>query len=963
MTSIDDVPRNSKVITHIFFLLISFSIFNGLVLANSPTSNSRLSGDIDKIIAKMSVEEKVGQVFMPPFKATFYNTKDEQFQEISKQVRDFHVGGLCLSSGDPYSAALNIKRFQKMADLPLLISADFEWGTPMRLNRGTRFPENMGIAATGNDNHAFEAGRITAFEARALGVHITFSPVLDVNNNPDNPIINNRSYGDNPHIVSEMGTAYIQGVQSARVAACAKHYPGHGDTDQDSHMLLPTINVSKARLDSLELVPFSSAIRSGVKTVMVGHIAFTSNQSGNTPATLSPYFLKHVLRDSLGFDGVIITDALRMAGIVNEYWPGESAVRALNAGADILLMPSGFELAYNTVVEAVQNGRISMERLNNAVRHILELKKWAGVDERRFPNVELLDEELANPKNIAKAERMFSESITLVKDSLNSVPLDAGSIDSMVSIIVTDDNSGGFPGNMFLEEIDNRIDNNRAFLISPQTSDSIYIEMEKCVERSDAVVLGVFVRYSTKKGTISLPQHQINWLRKILKANNKIITVGFGTPYLLRFIPEVPTYLVTFSTSEPSQRAVVRSIFGEEPITGKLPIALSNKFETSHGLNRDIYSNQWKYGVHPELSKKLVDLVKRGIADSVAPGMAFYIAQNDKVLVTEGVGHFTYGLDSPEVTRNTVFDLASLTKVIGTTSLAMKMYEQNLLHLNKPVSSYIPEFTGGRKDSVLIKHLLTHTSGLPWIRLYEVAEEPSKVTEVISQSDLIFDPGDSTVYSDMNLILLGIIVEKLGQSTLGDLSQKLIFQPLGMSSTQFNPAGNIPEQIAPTEFDKHYRHRQIQGEVHDENASFMGGVAGHAGLFSNIEDLGKIAQMYLSNGYYNGYKIFRQGTICKFTEKQIVDRNSMRALGWDKPNYTDRNFGKYFSSEAFCHTGFTGTSIVIDPKFDVIIILLTNRVYPTRDNLGITEFRKAFHDTIMQSVLTLEELRSANEHK
>jgi len=244
-----------------------------------------------------------------------------------------------------------------------------------------------------------------------------------------------------------------------------------------------------------------------------------------------------------------------------------------------------------------------------------------------------------------------------------------------------------------------------------------------------------------------------------------------------------------------------------------------------------------------------------------------------------------------------------------------------------------------------------------------VAEEPSEVTEIISQSNLIFSPGDSTVYSDINMILLGIILEKLGQKTLDNLSQELVFQPLGMLTTHFNPAENILEQIAPTEYDKNYRHRQIQGEVHDENASFMDGVAGHAGLFSNIEDLGKLAQMYLSNGYYNGHKLFRHSTICEFTKNQLVNSNSTRALGWDKPNYSDRNFGKYFSSEAYCHTGFTGTSIVIDPKFNVIIILLTNRVYPTRDNMRITEFRKTFHNTIMESVLTPEEVRLLIEHK
>jgi len=927
----------------------------------TPQVESPALANIDRTIASMTVEEKVGQVFMPTFRAVFYNNDNAEFERVARQVKDYHIGGLYVFAGDPYSAAINVKRFQEMADIPLIISSDFEWGIPMRINPGTRFPENMGISASRDVDEAYTAGKITAKEARVLGVHITFSPDLDVNNNPDNPIINNRSFSEDPALVAKMGTAYLKGVQSEHVAACGKHFPGHGDTDQDSHILLPTIDATRARLDSVELVPFKAAIDAGVKTIMAGHIALPNLPSGNTPATLSPYLLQNVLRDSLGFKGAIITDAMRMGGIVRGYWPGEAAIDALNAGADIILMTPDFELAYDTVVDAVRDGRIPMERLNSAVRHVLELKKWTRVDENRYPDLKKLEKEVDSPKNLAKADKMFVKSITLVKDSLHSVPLDAGSIDSMVSIIVTDDIRYGFPGGSFLAGINSRVDNNKTFLIGPETSDSVYAEVANAIDSSDAVALGVFVRFGTAKGTIGLPERQAKWLKEVLRKDKPIVTVGFGTPYLLRFFPDASTYLATYSTSSESQRTVVRSIFGEVPITGKLPISLPAGYKMGHGLDRDVYSNVWKSDPQPKRFQKVFDLVEQGIADSVAPGMAFYIARHGKVLAKEGFGHFTYNEGSPEVTPETIFDLASVTKVTATTPLAMKMYEQHLLHLDEPVKAYLPEFSGGMKDSVTVYNLLTHTAGLPpFIKFWEVLDDSTAVVDSILHTPLIYTPGDSSVYSDLGLILMGKILEKLGQKPEDQLVQDMIYKPLGMHNTEYKPAREIWSQIAPTEFDRAYRHKQIQGEVHDENAAFLGGVAGHAGLFSTVGDLGRYAQMYLSNGYYDGKKFLHESTIKRFTTRQNLVGGSTRAIGWDTPSRRSWS-GEYMSPETFLHTGYTGTSIVVDPKWDVIIILFTNRVYPTRQNLKILRFRPKFHNAVMEALLTPEELEQAKE--
>lgn len=917
---------------------------------------------IEEQIAGMSLEEKIGQMFMPIFSATYYNDDNAAFEEVARWIEDYHIGGLIMFGGDPYAGARNIYRFQKLSPRPLLMASDFEWGVPMRLSAGTRYPENMAIAAAGNPGYAYQQGVITAREAKALGIHITFSPALDINNNPDNPIINVRSYGEDPETVVKFGTEYIRGLQSEHVAATAKHFPGHGDTDVDSHLHLPAINAGRDRLDSLEFVPFVEAIEAGTKLIMSTHLALPELPSGNTPATLSPYILTDILRDSLGYEGVIVTDAMNMGGIVRGYWPGEAAVKAVQAGNDIVLFSPDFEMAYHAVLEAAREGRIAMESINASVKRILELKEWVNVDEVRYPDLAEVERILEDPENLQKAEKVFRESMTLVRDENKVLPMDAGQIDNLATIILTDNLRFGYPGRTFASSITSRVDRNRVISIGPQASDSVLTHAAEVIEKSDAVAVGVFVRFASFKGTINLPEQLGEFLTEVLKKEKPIVTVGFGSPYLLRYFPSARTYMVTYSTSYEVQRSAAAALFGEQAIEGKLPVSLPAGYEAGHGLEREPYTNVWTENLQPDRFDKVFDLIQEGIADSVAPGMAVYVAREGKVLAKQGFGRFTYDKSSPAVDSETIFDLASITKVMATTPLAMKMYERDYLHLDKPVSAYLPEFSGGMKDSVKVRHLLTHTAGLqPFIKFWEVADDPSEVYDIIVNSDLIYPPGDSTRYSDLGLILTGKIIEKLGRRPLGELVQLELYDPLGMDQTQYRPPERIWSQIAPTEFDRAYRDRQIQGEVHDENAAFMGGVAGHAGLFSTLDDMGRYAQMLLRNGYYDQMKHLRSSTIDRFTSRQNIVEGSTRALGWDTPRRKGSLYGKYFSEEAFGHTGYTGTSMIIDPKYDIIVILLTNRVYPSREQQKIYQFRPRFHNAVMEALLSEKELNATEK--
>lgn len=921
-------------------------------------AQSNLESSIKREIAAMSLEEKVGQLFFITVDSRYHHDASRTFQEWSKWIKKYHAGGLSVYGGNMYAAAQNIGRLQRISERPLLVASTLEWGLPMRLESGTRFPENMAIGATRNPDYAYRQGKIVAREMRATGFHINFAPVVDVNNNPDNPIINVRSYGEDPGMVSRLAVRFIEGLQEGGLAATAKHYPGHGDTNADSHLLLPYILADRARLDSLELVPFAVAVKASVKVVMTAHIALPGLPSGEKPATFSAYLLNDILRDSLGFKGLIVTDALNMGGVVNGYWPGEAAVKAIQAGSDMILLPPDFELAWKTVLKAVKEDRIPEKRIDESLRRILKLKQELNIEENRYPDMQQISRVLEDPSSELLAEKIFRESLTLVKDENYTLPLDAGKIDSATAVILTDEIRSGFPGDVFLDEIGKRIDRLRVFQIGPDPSDELLTEAEQAIRTTDAAILGAFVQFRDFKGSIGLPGKQADWLNRMLQQNPSLVTVGFGNPYLLRYFPQAPAYMATYSVAGASQRAAVEAVFGEIPISGKLPITLPSGYPFGHGLIRNRSSNIWAEKPDPARFRPVVQMIEEAISDSVAPGMAVYIAREGTVRVARGFGNFTYQKDSPKVTRNTIYDLASLTKVVAATPVAMHMYEQNLLHLNKPVSSYIPEFKGGLKDSVTVRNLLTHSGGLGWIPFWRELDDPAGLVDRIAREPLAYKPADSTVYTDLGPMLIQKIVEKLGGKPFDDLAYEELYQPMGMEHTRFNPPASWKNRIAPTEYDRVYRHRQIRGEVHDENAAFLGGVSGHAGLFSTIGDLGRYGQLLLSNGYLNGTKYFNSTIIDLFTTRQNLPPGSSRALGWDTPEADDPVFGSYFSSQAFCHTGFTGTSIAIDPKYDIVIILLTNRVYPTRENHRLRQFRPAFHNTVMEMLLSREE-RSA----
>jgi beta-N-acetylhexosaminidase len=540
----------------------------------------------------MTLDEKVGQLIIPAAVGMFSNQESDTFKQIRRDIVDFHVGGYHMlgdadSLHDPAGVTLLINRMQEMAKLPLLVTADFEGGVGIRYLGATRFPRAMAIGATMDEQLAYLAGKATAEEARAIGVNVNFYPVVDVNNNARNPIINIRSFGGDPELVSRMARAYIRGSQSAGVMATAKHFPGHGDTSTDSHLELPSIDVDRARLDRVELPPFRAAVQEGVGGVMTAHIALPRIEPSGVPATLSRKMLTDVLRHDLGFGGVIFTDAMVMRGITAHYPEGEAAVRSIAAGADVILFPSSVETTFRALKQAVESGELSQSRLDTSVRRILEAKARLGLDNSRTTDPSRLDLLLGTAEHRQAARQIIESAVTLVRDNQKVLPLRLTGEQRVLFASLVDNNEGwrdGAPGQTFLRELLNRHPKTTAVRISDRTSPAEFELIGKLAGLSDVVIVNAFIRVSAFKGSIDLTEGEIELLKQLSASGRPFVLVLYGSPYLISAVPELPTYILTYEYYPEAEIASLRAVLGEIPFRGKLPIELPGFYGIGHSL-------------------------------------------------------------------------------------------------------------------------------------------------------------------------------------------------------------------------------------------------------------------------------------------------------------------------------------------------------------------------------------------
>ena len=918
---------------------------------------------------KMSVDEKIGQLLFTTYHGVLTPTDSETYAKIVHDVVDLHCGGFInithispigIEKSQTYATAVLNNQLQAKAKLPLLIGADFERGAGMRLDEGTSFPTAMALAAGGKTEDAYTMGKITALEARAVGIQWIYAPVSDVNNNPGNPIINTRSFGENPARVAQFVGAFVRGVEENGGLATAKHFPGHGDTAADSHIDLPVITADRERLEKLELVPFRAAIEAGTGSIMTGHLAVPAMEPDtNVPATLSPRILTDVLRHELNFQGLVVTDAMDMGGITVRYAPGEAAVRAVLAGADALLMPPVPDAAFEGLQEAVRSGRISIERLDASVRRILEAKARLGLDKNRIVDINAINQKVGSVAWQDDAQEISDRGITLLRDTQHLLPLD-GTKPSRALLLAFYADPEPYPGEDLERELKSRFDS-----VTTLRADTRFMSADSLKlpppDSYDVAILALFVRVSDRKGNVDVPPEQQAFADRVYKAGKPVITLAFGSPYLIERFPQSQTWLAAFGISDVAQISMARAIFGQIPVKGHLPVTIPG-VDMAAGFGLEVPANPMALqpaDVRGEaLLRPAYNVIESAIADKAFPGATLAVGYKGKVAI-HAFGNLSYDANAPAVEPRTMYDIASLTKVVATTTLVAKLAEGDFpvpLDLDAKVERYLPEWAAdsNAKDMewrhrVTVRHLLTHTSGLPPFKEYWRASTSKRETlKRIFAEPLDYEPGSKEVYSDLGIILMAEIVERLTGRPLDELVKTYISSPLGMKDTMFRPPKNLWQWIAPTEFDKNLRRRLVQGEVHDENAFTMGGVSGHAGLFSTAPDLAAFCQMLLNGGIYAHHRILKRATIAQFTTPQKLSSGT-RTLGWAVPTEGGSS-GHYFSTQSFGHTGFTGTSIWIDQERQVFVVLLTNRVNPTRENMKIAQVRPAVADAVMQGL-------------
>lgn len=939
---------------------------------------------VDSTMRSLTLREKVAQMIVPYSLSQYLSYDDPDYLDLVNEVRDEKVGGIAVSLGNIYEQATLMNRLQKLAATPLLFSADYENGLGMRLQSGISFPSNMALGATRDSALVYWIGKTIAEEARGIGVGQNYAPVSDVNDNPDNPIINVRSFGENPGLVGKLASAFVAGSQDGGIIATAKHFPGHGDTEADSHSELPVISYGYNRLDTLELVPFESDIAAGVRSVMVAHIAFPNIETQpDVPATLSKRIITGLLRDSLGFHGLVVTDAMTMRGVTKEFSTADAAIRAVEAGADIILMPPENEVAIDAIRKAVERGEISRKRIDNSVRRILEIKSELDLNKNRFVDINNIPRIVGTEEHELLAEHAARRSITLVRNDNNILPLQYNQAERIICLVVSDIADPDVASS-FKKELQSRYENVGYLQIDPTSNELDYKNALNAIGNCSLVIMPTYVRWRSGSEKIDFSKDTKDFLVKVTDSGKPVVMVSFGNPYVLRSVPKVAAYLCAYGGMKVSVQAAAQALFGESSVSGALPVTIPGAAKYGDGISLPQtslrFADPQEAGFDPAKLARLDSIVSYWIADSAFPCAQLLVAKDGKIVFDKAFGSYDYSPISRTIDLNTMFDLASLTKVCATTLAAMKLYGEGKLDVEAPVVKYLPQFGQNGKEKVTVRNLLEHDSGLPpdppeylWFtqaisreQLNQLLKNPRSFViadsfgnnfnaaheamwDSLYATPLAYPTGTKMVYSDINFMILGKVVERIAGMSLDKYVGENFYRPLGMTRTMFDPPLPMAQICAPTEFDSTYG-GLIQGVVHDENARSLGGVAGHAGLFSTAEDLAVYLQMLLNRGVYDGRRYLPDSVITLFTGKR--SRLGTYGLGWDTktPNPDYSSAGRYFSSSSFGHTGFTGTSIWVDPARNLFVILLTNRVCPTRVNERITKARPDIHDAVIEAL-------------
>lgn len=967
--------------------LLNFFAFN----ATSQTSNEASTHWADSVFNTLNDEQRIAQLMILR-ESSF--TKDGPVyydSAITEAIQKYNIGGICLFQGSPVKQANFINYFQSIAQTPLMVCIDAEWGLGMRLDSVMPLNHQMMLGAVRDSALIYEYGRLVGRQCKRMGIQVNFAPVVDINNNPDNPVINDRSFGEDKYKVARFGVAYMKGLQDEGILACAKHFPGHGDVNVDSHLDLPVINKTINQLDSLELYPFKKIFNAGIGSVMIAHLYIPAiDTTANTATSLSKKNVTGLLRGKLQYNGLSFTDALGMKGVAKFFPDGEAAAQSLIAGNDMLCLPQNIPDCIKKIKEAIDSGKLSWNDVYEKCKKVLAYKYQYGIAQAQPVNTANLTNDLN--AGISEMKKLVAENaITVLRnDDKEFFPLTAENKKIVFLGIGID------TANIFSERLSKDLNADVFHFNYKEDASRILSTVQLIKDRYDAVVIGVhnYNRYPANQFGIS--NNALDLIRQIQQpdtsAHYKTILFDFGNPYALKKFCDAKNLIACYEDDSITQTVAADLLEGKINAGGTLPVTVCSQYRYGSGIVPNTLlplSTPGREGINGrQLNNDIDSIALKGIAELAYPGCVVLIARNGKIIFEKAYGKYNY--DTPEpMTLNTIFDMASVTKICATTLSVMKLYDEGKLRLDKTLGSYLPWVRKSDKRNLNIKKILLHEAGLvPDVVFYKKTVDPvtgrplpkyfhpdssarfsirvaqnlylrTDYDRIMNQSilDSKLLPKGKYVYSDNDFIFMADVVKAISGLRIDKYAYKYFYKPMGLHSIGFNPRNWADTNlVAPTESDQYFRFQHLRADVHDEGSAMFGGVSGHAGLFSNVENIAAILQMLLNGGSFNGKQYIKPQTIQLFTSYN--SDISRRGIGFDKPekdNYTTTDPHPYPSRFAspltYGHTGYTGTCIWVDPKYNLIYVFLSNRVNPTRStNLYEYNIRGAIEDAVYKAM-------------
>ena len=929
---------------------------------------------VRKQISALNMNEKIAQLMVIRVHS---NWSQKSIDSISSLIQQYNLGGLCFFQGGPIRQAIQTNAFQSVAKTPLFIAIDAEWGLGMRLDSVESFPRQLSMGAFASSNLVYQMGAAIANQCKRLGIQINYGPVIDINNNPLNPVINDRSFGQDKAQVIQQGIAYMKGLQDNGVMATAKHFPGHGDVNVDSHFDLPVIYKSKAELDSLELAPFKALIDAGLESIMVAHLSVPAIDDRPKYATsLSSNAVNGLLKKELGFQGISVTDAMDMKAIANYFPEGEANVQAILAGNDMLCLPGDVGKSIKKIRSAIKERRLKRSDINARVKKILTAKYKHGLDLPQQIDTTNIIADLNQSVGTINAA-MAQQSLTFLRATNSPI------LNSKTAYIAFNAKTA----TTFTTSITSAY-GVKVFYTNGKDANEL-ASINDSLKAYDQVIIGLHGYSRRPANHFELPAATLQFLNEM--GHENWIHLIFGNPYAVGDFNKINNILFAFEDTKYSHGAVQKWLEGKLQAGGRLPVTISPELQygmpSEYPVKKKILVEQVLPAIiDQEKLVKIDSIVADAIHLAAIPGCQVLVAKNNQIVFNKSYGNIA-GAESPLVTNATLYDLASMTKTSATTVAIMKLVEEGKVDIEKTIGDYLPWVVGNSKATIRLKDLLLHEAGLyPYIKFYESllnADGTINSKWIVSVQDtahqLMVSPGkylannwmDSIrlkilnspvsapgkyVYSDNDFILLGNIVEQVTGMSLQDYCTKTFYGPMQMRSTGFLPLNRADKSnIAASELDNYFRKELIQGSVHDEGASTMGGIAGHAGLFSNATDIAKLYMMLLNGGQWDGQQYLKPSTIQLFTSYQSA--TSRRGLGFDKTAKDNASSKDPYPSlsappSVFGHTGFTGTCVWADPDNQLLYIFLSNRVFPTRDNKAFSalNLRAKIQEQIYQAI-------------